>query len=228
MKTSKIIIILAFGLILMACKNETLELKNKVPLCSITSPENNSLFAINEDITINILANDSDGFIENVKLLVDSVEYGVTKISPYKFIVKNNELTLGQHSLIAVATDNKGATKNDTVVITQNPDYNKYSGDFTFKTRSFYWVLQTYKSDTTIYHTGRIETDKNGIVTLYYKENTNVTFHVKENGIFISEGDFYYNGGKEGEFIGIDSVSFHIQGPGVRSSSSSWVTGKRR
>jgi len=124
--------------------------------------------------------------------------------------------------LIFIACKNEPPTN-----IIESPFVN-YNGKFTFITISNSFVLtSTVSRDTTIFE-GNIDCSSTGIATIQYKNNKNITFQLKDNGTFVSEGDFYYYGGKEGGFIGLDSVAFHIKGPGQREGSNDWIVGKRK
>ena len=70
---------------------------------------------INELVTIDANANDSDGNIAKVEFFIDSVLVGIDSISPFSY--KWTALS-GKHTIFAIAKDNLGATtKSDTKTI---------------------------------------------------------------------------------------------------------------
>ncbi|MEO7802013.1 MAG: Ig-like domain-containing protein, partial [Ginsengibacter sp.] len=92
---------------------------NVAPVVKITSPTNNSTFKSASSITISASASDIDGQITMVRFYS---ELGLIKTeysAPYIF--STTSLPVGTHTLIAKATDNRGAvTTSESVTITIN------------------------------------------------------------------------------------------------------------
>jgi len=81
---------------------------NQLPACVVTNPQNNAQFTVNENITVTVTADDSDGFITEVQLHVDDAEHSFKTVFPYNFIIHAGELSYGTHTLKAIAKDNEG------------------------------------------------------------------------------------------------------------------------
>ena len=91
---------------------------NQPPTCSITAPANNA--TVSYGSSIQVTANDADGSIAEVQLFVDDVFYSSKIAPPYNFTI-NESVTLGAHTITAIAKDDKGATtKSAAVNITVN------------------------------------------------------------------------------------------------------------
>jgi len=86
---------------------------NLPPTVTITSPTNNQSFTSPANVTIVVDANDPDGSVTNVTFFDGSTLLGSTNNTPYTI---TTGLTLGGHTLTAVATDNLGLSTTSTVV----------------------------------------------------------------------------------------------------------------
>jgi len=112
-KTAQILVLFSV-IFAVGCKKD--KEPNNPPKCSIINPSNGEFFTVNEDVTVAVVAEDSDGFIAEVQLYVDGVSHSGTKESPYNFTIKAGELTAETHILKAVAIDNKDAKTESAVV----------------------------------------------------------------------------------------------------------------
>ncbi len=87
------------------------------PTVSITSPANGSTVTSDVVITIQATASDSDGSIARVRFFDGAVQIGEDTSSPYSQTV--NGLSVGEHTLTAVAVDNDSATTQSAPVTIQ-------------------------------------------------------------------------------------------------------------
>ena len=97
----------------IGCKDKD---TNKPPTCSIISPQNNAEFTIDELIVVTAIAGDEDGYVVGVQFYVDDVGYGFKTEIPYSFVLDAGTLSIGKHTLKAVAIDNKDA-KTESVFV---------------------------------------------------------------------------------------------------------------
>lgn len=81
---------------------------NMSPTVSITSPTNNASFTAGADITIDASASDTDGTITKVEFFQGTIKLGEDLTSPYSFVWNN--VSAGNYSLNAKATDNRGGS----------------------------------------------------------------------------------------------------------------------
>jgi glucose/arabinose dehydrogenase len=88
-------------------------LPNVPPSVSITNPPNAVVLSSSANVSINASANDSDGSVTNVQFFDGAVSLGNDATSPYAVATR---LTLGSHTLTAVASDNRGATTTSAAV----------------------------------------------------------------------------------------------------------------
>lgn len=79
---------------------------NIPPTVSITSPVNGASFTTGTQAAISANATDADGTVSQVEFFVDGNSIGIDNSSPYSV---NWTVSLGSHSLTAVATDNLNA-----------------------------------------------------------------------------------------------------------------------
>jgi len=89
---------------------------NAAPSVSITSPTSGASFTQGTPVTVDATASDPDGSVAKVDFYSDGVLVGTDATAPYSASVSG--LTLGSHTLQAVATDNVGATATASVSIT--------------------------------------------------------------------------------------------------------------
>ncbi|KMT65473.1 Ig-like domain-containing protein [Catenovulum maritimum] len=85
------------------------DLTNAAPSISFNSPANNSQFTFAEPIRFSVDAIDLDGSISQVEFFVNNQSVSIDTASPYEYV--NNQLSLGDHEITAVALDDKGATQ---------------------------------------------------------------------------------------------------------------------
>ena len=89
----------------VACKKEE---KDKAPTCSISSPANGAVFFSGEMVSVAVTADAINSIIVEVQLYIDNVGYGSTKTFPYNFSINAKDLSVGTHTLKAVAISDKG------------------------------------------------------------------------------------------------------------------------
>ncbi|TXD75210.1 Ig-like domain-containing protein, partial [Algoriphagus ratkowskyi] len=91
-------------------------LPNEAPKVTITAPSTNSQFIQGNNISITSVATDTDGTIAKVDFYNGTSLLGTDTTAPYSF--DWNNLPIGNFSITAKATDNKGAaTVSSPVVI---------------------------------------------------------------------------------------------------------------
>ena len=89
---------------------------NQPPTCTIIAPLNNDQFTINDIISVEVTAEDSDGTIAEVRLYVDNTIDSTTISVPCTFTISAGTLSLGSHTLRAVVKDDKGAARISNIV----------------------------------------------------------------------------------------------------------------
>lgn len=88
-----------------------IEVQNVVPTCEIYLPEIQIppiQFTVGSKILVRANATDTAGYIVKVEFYVDGEKAYSDTISPYSFVLDSDSLTLGEHVLTAIATDDKG------------------------------------------------------------------------------------------------------------------------
>ncbi len=91
---------------------------NALPVVKITNPTDGLVVAAPASITVQADASDSDGSIAQVEFLSGSASLGVDTSSPYS--IPTVSLASGTYTLLAVATDNRGAKATNSVNIIVN------------------------------------------------------------------------------------------------------------
>ncbi|MEM9885872.1 MAG: Ig-like domain-containing protein [Bacteroidota bacterium] len=89
---------------------------NMPPMVSFTTPTDGQTFQEGTNLNIEASASDSDGTIAGVELFYEGVSQGTDNNAPYQWTVNN--LVAGTRTLQVVATDNDGATAQETITIT--------------------------------------------------------------------------------------------------------------
>jgi GH18 family chitinase len=89
---------------------------NPVPTVTITSPLNGASFMAPANITINATATDTNGTIASVAFYNGTQLLGIDTTNPYSYTWNN--VSAGQYTIIARATDNGGASSSAQVSIT--------------------------------------------------------------------------------------------------------------
>jgi hypothetical protein len=87
---------------------------NAPPRVGITSPANGASFTAPANVTIQTQATDSDGSIARVDFLNNGTRVGSDSSAPYSMTLTN--LSAGNYSIVARATDNLGATADSSAV----------------------------------------------------------------------------------------------------------------
>jgi hypothetical protein len=101
---------------------------NQPPTVSLSGPADGARFAAGTPITVSATADDADGTVSRVRFYDGSALIGTDTSSPYR--VSWSGITVGSHSLRAVATDNRGtaatsATHTVTVTTSTPPSSNR-------------------------------------------------------------------------------------------------------
>jgi uncharacterized repeat protein (TIGR03803 family) len=103
------------GTIFRIVLNDIGTFTNAAPTVAIINPQNGKSFIAPATITIQATASDSDGSVTNVQFFDANTSLGNVSSSPFNLTVN---LGVGQHRLIAVATDNRGGTTAALVTVT--------------------------------------------------------------------------------------------------------------
>ncbi|TRX71162.1 glycosyl hydrolase [Carboxylicivirga sp. M1479] len=97
------------------------ESATQYPVLSFLNPENETEFNRGEEISVEVNASDTDGTISNVQLYLNGVFIGLDDTAPYEWGWDDpalQNLTAGDYTLSAVATDNVGARSGQSVTFT--------------------------------------------------------------------------------------------------------------
>lgn len=91
---------------------------NEPPTCNIISPQEGESFTENSQISVSVVAEDSDGSISVVYLYIDNIGYQELASFPFNFTIPGGYFSEGTHTLKAVAKDDRGAKSEASVTIT--------------------------------------------------------------------------------------------------------------
>lgn len=87
-------------------------------ICMIVQPEAGQSFMEDEAIAVFVTAVDSVNVITEVALWIDEEKHSVKTALPYTFTIESGTLSVGEHTIEAVATNNKGKQGSTNVTIT--------------------------------------------------------------------------------------------------------------
>ncbi|MDA3885219.1 MAG: SUMF1/EgtB/PvdO family nonheme iron enzyme [Candidatus Delongbacteria bacterium] len=107
------------GSVFISCSEDdsSTEPSNNLPSCTITSPADSATFTIGNNITVNVVADDSDGNIFEIRFYIDNVQKGSDQSSPYSYILNTDTLNTGIHKIKTISEDNDGAEKENQINI---------------------------------------------------------------------------------------------------------------
>jgi hypothetical protein len=91
---------------------------NNSPTVNITNPDDGQSFTAPASVSITATASDSDGSVAKVEFFNGGTKLGEDTSSPYAF--NWNNVSAGDYTLIAKATDDDGASSTDQITITVN------------------------------------------------------------------------------------------------------------
>jgi len=120
MKLTHFLFILFVSLLLNSCDNDD----SASPVIGIVSPNENEVFYVGSNITIQINANDPDGIIERVVIEVNDQQISEFDFEPYSYVWSTNGYTSGAYNINATAIDNDGLSSSTSIQITldvENP-----------------------------------------------------------------------------------------------------------
>ena len=143
-----------------------------------------------------------------------------------KFYVEKNFLSLGKHTIVAVAKNKSNFEAKDSISIFINDD-KWYYGNFNFTSKTYSLVLLTSYLVDSINYNGSISYYSDNEIIIKYRENKSEIFKINQNGTFESEGNWYDEASKKGGFVNSDSLTFYLKSAGYRSTTHISVTGKR-
>ena len=88
---------------------------NAPPSVTLISPADGAIFSEPANITLTASASDSDGVIQSVEFLADTVSLGTVTSNPYTLVWTG--VGVGSHTLTARATDNAGASAMSAPIV---------------------------------------------------------------------------------------------------------------
>jgi subtilisin family serine protease len=103
---------------LINANNALLSLVPGMPTCTITSPAAGTIFNLNETVTINVTATDSDGTISSVQFYIDDVLQNTDISLPYTWNWDTTGYSGGSYAIKAIATDNSSNSVQNTITVT--------------------------------------------------------------------------------------------------------------
>ena len=113
-------IVIIFVLLYSCKKNDpdpVIESTNKIPICSIMNPENNSSIFVNSTVSISVDASDPDGEIREVQFFIDNIgQYSTTEF-PYVYLWETTIDDIGQHELKIKVFDNSAGISSDIITV---------------------------------------------------------------------------------------------------------------
>ncbi len=107
-------IVLAATLALnLSCK----EKENVIPTCEILAPADGDKVMQGDQVTVSVVAEDSDGTIVEIELFIGGVEMGRTEGSSYEYIWNTDDNLEGGYIITAVARDDRGGGIADNITL---------------------------------------------------------------------------------------------------------------
>lgn len=111
MKIKQLAFFFIFFSLIVICSCE----KNQAPTCTITNPINGEKIQQGETVTISVVAEDSDGKVEEVRFFINDNEIASLSSTPYKYNWDILEDEIGTFTIKATAIDNEGESNTDEI-----------------------------------------------------------------------------------------------------------------
>jgi len=95
---------------------------NSAPVLNFNTPSASATFEVGTPVFVHVNASDPDGSVSNVRLSVDGDFLRQENVDPYEWGNRSDDtilenLSVGVHTLTAVATDNDGAATTESILI---------------------------------------------------------------------------------------------------------------
>ena len=93
---------------------------NSLPVVRFSAPTNGETLDMDSLVSVTVIASDSDGVVENVRLSVDGNFVRQENVNPYRWGANDSilqNLDAGTHQLTAVVTDNAGGSAQESITI---------------------------------------------------------------------------------------------------------------
>lgn len=233
MKTIKNVSVIIFTflsilIIIISCEKEK---NNQDPTINFIEPDNNLVIEHDTILSIIVEANDEDGVVKKVELLINGTIVKAFDSPPYQYDWHDSKLeNEGIYIIKAIAYDDKGASGETELSVEIKDFRTKYLGDFYFKVITESWMLGQPTSYDTSFYNGEIrryelidsENDlytvddsgenPNEKITIEFKQNTKITSLLNRDGSLISKSGYHYY--HQGGFTDIDTIAFTIGGLG--------------
>ena len=104
-------------MLFLTCKKPS-ESANAPPTCKITNPQNNAQIEKGTDVVIAVEAEDDDGDIDEVRFFIDGIGAYSTTAFPFNYTWNTSEVTVGDHTIKAIAIDNGKDETSAEVTVT--------------------------------------------------------------------------------------------------------------
>jgi glutamine cyclotransferase len=114
--------VIAVSLLLQVACSDDVSSSGPPPTCTIVSPEDGASYEFGDTVEIAVDAADASGGRVTVKFYINGTEWGDDDKPPYEYTLKGIPYKLGDHTITAVAVDEKDAETADTVGVSISSD----------------------------------------------------------------------------------------------------------
>ena len=116
------IITAALSIIFWSCSDDNnSNPENNAPSCTFISPSDSTVFGVGENITVKVDADDTDGYIYEIRFYLDDQPYSSDKDFPYTFTFSSTGLGMGKHTVKAETRDDNGSVNAKTLIFGIGP-----------------------------------------------------------------------------------------------------------
>lgn len=107
-------IVLAATLALnLSCK----EKENVLPTIEILTPADGDKVMQGDQVTVSVVAEDSDGSVVVIEVYIDAVGMGMTEASSFEYVWNTDDATEGEYIITAVARDDRDGANADNITV---------------------------------------------------------------------------------------------------------------
>jgi len=185
--------------------------------CNIITPQNGAIIVINDKVPVQIQATDTKGTVIKVSVFCDDNLCGDIVTEPFTIFIPSKFLTLGKHTIKAIAVNSEGVEAKSSITINiiergaglESPNFVTFNSG----TLPTGWITYTWETDNTIGYD-----DKYSLRSANYPSALVFAFKTMDAPGYV---EFYSKGGNVDLYI--DGKKAQAQSSAPAGSWTKWI-----